>query len=291
MHKACAVAAALAFAAGACATTGGLRVPAGPWQADPAAATEMASAFAACRGVRTLSAEIAVRGQVRGTRLRGRVIAGFERGGRVRLEAPAPFGAPIFVVTAVADRTTIWFPRDRRVLRNASFDDVIEALIGFRRSADDLLALLSGCLGVSAPDVGPVSRQGTGWLMSRLADGTTAYAARDAQHWRIAGGRQDGGPAALAWTIGYDASATGFPSLVRLWQGQDAGATGGASAASAAPASSALTLQIGQLETNTAIDARAFEAHVPADASPMTLADLRQIGPLADRTGGQEPHP
>jgi hypothetical protein len=45
----------------------------------------------------------------------------------------------------------------------------------------------------------------------------------------------------------------------------------------------ALTFQVSQLEANVPIDPRAFEITIPADAQLLTLEELRQSGPLADR--------
>ncbi|MCX6552863.1 MAG: hypothetical protein NTY02_17990 [Acidobacteria bacterium] len=283
MLRACAIVAAVALLAAACATVGSLQVPPGPWLPDQAASDVFDEATRPCRNVRTLTAEIAVRGQVAGSRVRGRVIAGFERGGSVRLEAPAPFGAPIFILAARDDRAVIWFPRDKRFMRDAAFDDVIEALIGLRRSGDDLLALVSGCLGSAAPGPDAPLRHAQGWVMARLVDGTAAYVRRDGQTWRVAGGRQASAPGQLAWTVFYDRVASGFPALVRLTR--DAGA--GVPRAS----NDSLTMQLSQLDTNTVIDPRAFDVHVPAGASPITLDDLRQMGPLADRTASQDHDP
>ena len=70
----------------------------------PDAAAAYAEATAACRGVRTLSAELALSGRAGGQKLRGRILAGFAAPGKVRLEAPAPFGRPIFTLVAARRR-------------------------------------------------------------------------------------------------------------------------------------------------------------------------------------------
>ena len=64
------------------------------------------------------------------------------------------------------------------------------------------------------------------------------------------------------------------PASVRLSSpaGRDAGA------------SFDLVLRLEQVETNVAVPDEAFTVRVPADAVPMTLEELRQAGPLRDRS-------
>jgi hypothetical protein len=268
----------LAAVASGCATGAAPpTLPGGPWVPDPLGAAPFESATAACRGVRTLTAEISVRGRVGGQRLRGRVLAGFERGGSVRLEAPAPFGAPIFILTARANRGTLWLPRDRRILRDAPVADVLDAIVGLRRSSDDLLGLLSGCLTAGMPAAAiDVQRNGQGWLMVSLPDATTAFLMQEGSTWRLLAGHHDDPAGASSWSASYERFAGAFPELVRL--------------STARPGSDAspdalLSLDVSQRDTNTAIDARAFDALAAPDAATMTLDELRRTGPLADRAG------
>jgi hypothetical protein len=260
--------------AAACATAP-IRVPMGPSQPLSLAEARdiFASASAPCRGVRTLTAEIGLSGRVGDQKLRGRVLAGIELPGAIRLEAPAPFGAPVFILAARGDQSVLWFPRDKRVLNGAPVEDVIEALTGMRRGADDLLALLAGCL-VTEPmaDAASARRFKAGWILMPLTGGVEAFLRADRQQWRIVGGRAVGrtGPSASAsWTVAYDEFSAGFPGQVRL--------------GSLSPGTD-MTLRVSQLETNVAIDPAAFTIAVPAGAMPMTLDELRQMGPLADRT-------
>jgi len=269
--RARAAAVALTVMTAACATMP-LRIPQGP--SRPLAASEAAALFgqatAACHPVGTLTAEIGLSGRVGTRRLRGRVLAGFERSGSLRLEAPAPFGAPVFILAATADRSVIWFPRDKRVLRDAAVADVLEALTGMRRHSDDLLALLTGCL-VSEPraEATEARRFESGWMAMPLSSGGEAYMRRERQQWRIVGGRgpgEGGDRAAASWTVAYDQFAAGFPGRVRVWQ----------------EPTTDMTFRVSQLEANVAIDPAAFTLDVPADAVPMSLDELRQMGPLAD---------
>ncbi len=267
----------LVLLSAACAAThlvfpGGTGVPA------PEVAEGYDAALVACRGVRTLTAEISVSGHAGLQKIRGRVLAGFSLPGSLRLEAPAPFGAPIFILAGRENRTVLLLPRDRRVLRDAPVDEVIEALTGLRRDASDLLALVSGCL-ISNPR--PIATQArrfpSGWGTLALGGDVEALLHDQRQRWLVVGGRQlatSGEPGAARWTVSYDEFSAGFPAIVRVWQALDPGNTGGLAAE--------LTLRVSQRETNVPIDAEAFSLRVPPDAVPMTIEELRQSGPLAD---------
>jgi hypothetical protein len=267
----------LALAASACVTAAAFRIPDGPWTPDPAAAAAFASATASCRGVRTMTAEIAVHGRAGTAKIRGRVIAGFERGGALRLEAPAPFGAPIFVMAARANRATLWLPRGRQVVRDAPVEDVLEAITGLRRSSDDVLALLAGCLadGTNAASGTGGGRNARGWLSVELGDAMRAFLRQDGAVWRVVAGQRGAAGGPVAWRVSYADFVAGFPGTIRVWQEF-------VTAAGASDASS-LTFEVSQLEANVPIDPAAFEVAVPSDAQPLTVDELRQSGPLADR--------
>jgi len=269
---------ALTAVATACAAGISFRVPQGPWVPDPAAAAAFTAASGRCRGVRTMTAEIAVRGRAGAARIRGRVLAGFERGGSMRLEGLAPFGAPVFILVARANRATLWLPRDRQVLRDAAVEEVLGTIAGLPRTADDLLALLSGCL-VDAP--GPVtagSSSPKGWSMVELQDRTRAYLRRDGDAWRIVAGKHDGSGGEGAWSVTYDGFAPTFPGTIGFRQQAGTNSDPG-------PAST-LTLETSQVETNVPVDPAAFDVAVPADAQPLTLDDLHRSDPMRDRDAG-----
>ncbi|MEI6668987.1 MAG: hypothetical protein WCP29_12580 [Acidobacteriota bacterium] len=270
------VVAAWAALAAACATVP-VRVPQGG--SSPLAASDaapiVAQAVSTCRGVRTLTAEVGVSGRVGSRTLRGRVLAGIERPGAIRLEAPAPFGAPVFILVARGSQSVLWFPRDKRVLRDAAVADVIEALTGMHRGADDLLALLSGCLVDGGSDESLEARRfESGWIVAPLTGGAEAFIRQQQQRWRIVGGRAGGVGLGTSgetpWRVGYEEFAAGFPARVRVDQPPDLD----------------VTFRVSQLEANVAIDPAAFDLRVPAGAVPLSLDQLRQMGPLADRAPG-----
>lgn len=70
--------------------------------------------------------------------MRGRILTGLESGGAVRLEAPAPFGAPFFILAGRDEKATLVLPRERRVIKDVAVSAVLERLTGLALGADDL---------------------------------------------------------------------------------------------------------------------------------------------------------
>jgi hypothetical protein len=236
--------------------------PAGTPTPDPTAADAFTAATGACNGFRSIEGELALSGRAGGERVRGRVLTGLEAGGNVRLEAPAPFGAPFFILAGRAERATLVLPRERRVLNDTPVAAVLERLTGLSLGADDLRLIVSGCLVDRAmPSDG---RQWPGgWQAVTIGPERVAYL-------RTVQGRPllvaaDYGP----WHVDYSQHANGFPRQVRVRRAGDATVD--------------ITARVEQLEVNTQINPRAWEVAVPSDADPMTLEDLRSIAPLADR--------
>jgi hypothetical protein len=213
----------------------------------------------ACRGVRTLTAELSLSGRAGGEKLRGRVIAGFERPASMRLEGVAPFGPPAFILVARAQSATLLLPRDRHVVRNASAEEILGALTGVSLAPGDLEAVLTGCL-VSTAHVIAGRLHADGWASLDLEGGATMYLRRAGEAWQVRAGRRG------RWRVEYPAWQGAFPATVRLQ--------------SDAPASVDLTAALAQVETNVDLDASAFTVTVPPDATPLSIEALRNAGPL-----------
>jgi hypothetical protein len=244
------------LAAASCAARSPAR-PAGSAAPAPEAMRHFDTITTHCEGLRTMTAELALSGHAGDQRLRGRVLAGLERGGSVRLEGVAPFGAPLFILAAKAERATLLLPRDRRVLDDAPVAQVVERLIGLSLGADDLLQTLAGCLGAGASTSG---RQWSGgWEAVDAGAGRTVLLRQQSQGWQLAAVDAPG------WRADYRLVQNGVPREVRL-RSDDARVD--------------FTAVVQQLEMNTPIDAAAFEVAIPADASPMTLDELRSVAPL-----------
>ena len=92
-----------------------------------------------------ISLEMSVSGSIAGGRVRGRLLAGLTRAGAVRLEAVAPVGQPVFILTngvgSVPAGATLLLPRDNRVLERGRFDAVLAS--GDRHSARRAAAVFS----------------------------------------------------------------------------------------------------------------------------------------------------
>jgi hypothetical protein len=210
-----------------------------------------------CSGVRTLTAELALSGRAGDDRLRGRVITGLERGGAARLEGVAPFGAPIFILAARAERATLLLPRERRVLQDVPVADVIQRLTGLPLGADDLLQTLTGCVGTG--ELTAPRQWSDGWAAVEAPGPRTVLLRRQSDAWRLAA--VDGG----GWRADYGTVQGDIPRDVRL-RSEDGRVD--------------LTASVQQLEVNTGIDAAAFQVSVPPGTTPMTLDELRSVAPL-----------
>src|SRR5215510_15440561 len=144
----------------------------------------------ACRGVRTLTAEVALAGRADTERLRGRVHAGFERPDAMRLEGVAPFGPPGFILAARDRTATLLLPRDSRVLRGQRPDAILGALVGVELGPADLLAIQIGCV-VPAPMAASGRLHERGWASIALAGGAELYLRRTTT-WEIRAARRNG---------------------------------------------------------------------------------------------------
>ena len=222
-----------------------------------------AEVSAACRGIRTFTAELGLSGQAGDARVGGRVIAGFDRAGSMRLEGVAPFGPPAFILAARPGAAVLFLPRDQLVVRNQDARSVLGALTGVPWSPADLLAALSGCV---VPDAvaGAGRVHDKGWASIDLGNGATMFLRRVGGRWQPRAARRP------AWEIEYDLWQSGLPRAVRLRS------TGESVRVS-------LLVAVSQVEANVDIPASAFTLDVPPGTGPLTLEELRQSGPLRER--------
>jgi hypothetical protein len=216
----------------------------------------------ACRGTRTLTAELALSGHAGRTRLRGRVVAGFEPPASMRLEGVAPFGPPAFILVARGGEATLLLPRDERVVSGASPEDVLGALTGVALAPADLHAVLTGCV---VPDPMPSGGRmhANGWASIDLDGNAVLYLRRVNGSWQPQAATRQG------WNVQYSMWQGDFPRAVVL-RSTNSGLDVELSAA------------VGQLEANVPIDAAAFSVMVPPGTGRLTLAELRDAGPLRD---------
>lgn len=194
------------------------------------------------------------------TKLRGRIDAGFAAPAKARLEGIAPFGRPVFVLTADGARGTLVLQRDERVLADAPPDRIVEALAGVSVGPDALRLAVSGC-GLTAGEPSGGRQFPSEVAAVTLADGT-AFLHRDNNTWRMAGATR--GPL----TLSYADYVNDRPSTIHL------------RAESGGRVSADLTLRLSQVEINASLDAKVFEPQIPPRAMPLTLEELRKAGPL-----------
>ena len=258
-----AVAAAMLLAvAAACGPPPTLKLPTG----SPAPLTDTspiaADALARCAGISSMTAELGLSGRVGATKLRGRLQIGLAQPDRVRIEAVAPFGAPFFILVGSGNTATLVLPRDSRVLRGAPPAAILGALAGLDVAPDDLRAWLSGCPAASfAP--GAARAFGADW--AAIDDGGRTAWFHHVGRWRL---EQSSAGGLIVELTGWTADG---PALVRIRR----------DAAGDLPALD-VRLAVSQRETNPALADAAFAVDVPADATPISLDELRQSGPLRD---------
>jgi hypothetical protein len=237
-------------------------IPAGAGAPVDDYAAKWTRVAASCLGAKTLTAELSLSGRAGGTRLRGRVQAGFAPRA-LRLEGVAPFGQPIFILAAQAPQATLLLPRDERVVRAADAATILEALVGVPLDADALRAVVAGCAIAGTP----TGAESHGTIVRfAFPDGAVFVDERGSA------------PRVVAAQIGsflveYPAvreTAGSFPRRVRI--SRDAPAGEGVD----------ITIDISQLEANITLPAAAFTVDVPPETMPMTVDELRRAGPLGD---------
>jgi hypothetical protein len=254
----------LAVLAGACAPPR-LQLPSGDGEAFPAYEQAWEEAARGCRDIRSLSAELAISGRVGPEKLRGRVIAGFAAPGRIRLEATAPFGPPVFILVANGPTATLLLPREHQVVEGETTSAILDALVGLDLGPDDLLAILAGCV-VAAPRATGGRSYSAGWARIDLADDATAYLRREGQRWEIRAGVR------RSLRVDYAPAGSGAPSTVRMQ----------VMASDGSPRSE-VRIGLSQVEVGVPLGPEVFAVKVPADVTPITLAQLRQAGPIGER--------
>ena len=215
---------------------------------------------AACRGIRTLTAELSLAGRAGAERLRGRVHAGFVRPDSMRLEGVAPFGPPAFILSARDRTATLLLPREPAVLRGQPPEQILGALVGITLAPADMLAIVTGCV-VPAPTPSSGRLHQNNWASIALG-GDAELFLRRTNTWEIRAARLNG------WQIEYaDWHGQPFPPAVRL-------------ISNAQSVNVDVTATISQVQANTDLDASAFPVDVPTGARPITLDQLRDAGPL-----------
>jgi hypothetical protein len=242
-----------------------MKLPAGPGGPAPDAGAALAEALSTCRAVSTITAEIGVNGSVGGRRVRGRLLAGLAAPSSARLEGAAPFGQPVFIFVARGTDATLLLPRARRVLEHGPADAVLEAIAGLSMNPSDLLMTVTGC-GSDRATAG-ARNLGNGWMMIPGAKRLYLRRSRDDDPWRIVAAVQQDS-AGVEWRAEYSEFLNGLPRAIRL--------------ASSDGRRFNLRLALSQVELNVPLEDTVFRVEIPPATDPITLEDLRDLGPLAD---------
>lgn len=240
-----------------------MSLPSGPGEPFPDARTAYEQAVKECRNVRTIRATLGLSGRAGATTLRGNVDAGFEAPEKIRLEGRHPLGRPVFILVSSGSRTTLYMPRENRVLQNASAADIVEALVGLKLTPDDLRTLVSGC----GFEVGePIGGRRYGDLAAVTVGGTTSYLRQEQGQWRVVAATGATGASPAPLSILYSTFASGRPTMVRLQAG--------------GPTPADVTVRLSDVSINVTLEPDVFAVDVPAQAAPLTIEELRRAGPL-----------
>jgi hypothetical protein len=231
-------------------------------------ATALAQALTTCRSIRTLTAEVAVRGRVNSQRIRARLQVGLAQPASAYIEAPAPFGAPIFVFAAENDDATLLLPRDRRALEHGRPADVLEAIAGVPLAPAALRAALTGCL-ADGDARSTASQPEPRWRVFPGNEEVYLHRDRDADPWRLVVVVHRGQPS--AWRAEYRDFVSNLPRSIHL--------------ISTPVDRFDLQLTLSDIELNVPIPPETFRVQIPAGTTPLTIEELRSAGPLADRSG------
>jgi hypothetical protein len=238
-----------------------IELPTGTGTPYAEAARVYAEAVNECRGVRTMQATLGLSGRAGATALRGNVDAGFEAPDRIRLEGRHPLGRPVFILVAGGGRSTLYMPRDDRVLRDVPPESIVEALVGVSLAPGELRSLVSGCgFGVAETAQGREYRAG---YVAVDTAGSTTYLRREQNAWRVVAATRP------PLTVLYSGFANGRATTLRV--------------VSTGTPKADLTVRLSDVNLNVPMEEAVFAVDVPQRAQPLTLEELRRAGPL----GGQ----
>ncbi len=235
--------------------------PAGPAVPFAEAPQVWEQVTAPCRDAQRYVAQLRVQGWVgsRDQRIAQTLNGAVTRGDDVYLELQV-VTATVFQMAGQAGQSTIVFPRDERFL-TAPTRDIVSALTGLRWGGRELLDVLSGCV---ASPAGVVTGERVGSSLRIALSPTTHVWLRERDGaWHLWAAQVEG------WLVEYQMFSGRWPSTVHVT------ATG--------PTPLDLRFTVSQVNVNVDLPPTTFIATVPSHFQPITLEDLRSIGPLRDR--------
>jgi hypothetical protein len=224
-------------------------------------------ALATCRGIRTVTAEVVVSGRVNGQRIRARLQVGLAQPASAYIEAPAPFGAPVFIFAAENNDATLLLPRDRRVLEHGRPAEVLEAIAGVPLAPVGLRETLTGCV-VSADARTNANAPDSHWRVFPGDDELYVHRDRDEDPWRLVAVQHHA--SGSVWRAEYRDFVNDLPRSIHL--------------ISTPSSRFDLRLALSNIELNVALGPETFHVQIPPGTTPLTIEELRNAGPLADRS-------
>ena len=253
----------LAVFAASCAGRAALVVPGGPGTPAPEASTIWNTIAESCRSISSYRSEFSLTGQIGTRRIRGlasaRLYTALAATGHIGLEANVS-GQLLFRLGGDAD-TAVLLVRDQNRVATARPDEILEALIGVPVNPARFLAIVSGCV-TTAGSIERAARH-DGVLEIVTAD-ATVYLTSASMGWQVRAGKF------ADVSVDYFAFEGGLPRDFRL------------SSSGAGRTAVALDLRVQAVQTNVRLDPALFRVTIPEGATPISLDELRQVGPLGE---------
>lgn len=230
--------------------------PVGAPSARPDASSLWSQATEGCRDLEAFGGEVRASGRVDGQRIPGlRLGTAFTARGQVAIEARVSATA-VFSLRGSADAATLVLPQDQQAVVGRT-DDLLDALVGLRVGPERLLLLLSGCVSTGPATAG----EAIGGVVRIRTPDAVVYLTEHHGRWRVRAGAFDG------LDVAYEVSDGHWPRRLRL-----------SSRPGQVPAID-LGLEL-VAATTDARPASVFVASVPAGFDRVTVAWLRENGPL-----------
>jgi hypothetical protein len=216
---------------------------------------------ASCRSLTTYRAALSLTGQVGAQRIRGlasaRLSAAVTADGRLGLEASVS-GQSVFRLGGDRERAVLLLRDPTRVVESAPAD-LLNALIGLNVGPDRLRAIFGGCVSELDEVVRGVRHDR---MLEVTTPDATVYIESGDGGWHARFGRVDD------LLVEYARLANGFPREIRV-----------RSVPGRTPAV-ALTMRVLDLQANGDVDASAFRVVIPVTAERISVAALREAGPI-----------
>ncbi len=234
--------------------------PSGPAEPFAGAQQVWTTVTERCRGAQRYVAQLRVQGWVgsKDQRIAQTLNGAVTRTDDIYLELRM-LGSTAFQMAGAAGQATFVLPRETRVLRGAT-RDMVGALTGLQWGARELLDVLSGCVAAST---GVTGESAGHYLHVAVAPGASAWLRQRDGGWQVHAARIDD------LLVEYRLYDGGWPSSVRV--------------TSAGDAPLELQFSLSQLRVNDDLAPDTFQLTVPSHYLPMTLEELRSIGPLRAR--------